>query len=192
MATLDEISDESLMERVLRHDHQAFSQLVTRHSDKFYGAAYRIVFSQHEAEDVVQEAFLKLWRNPKIWKADKGAKFTSWFYKIVMNISIDKYRKNSKQTNAEFNEEEFEHKPKQEDDMIQNEEQKLLGAAIQSLPEKQMMALNLCFYEGLSNKEAADVLEVKLKALESLLMRAKSGVKDYLHRAGILNQGEAA
>lgn len=192
MAHIDEISDESLMERVQTHDHQAFSQLVTRHSDKFYGAAYRVVMNTPEAEDIVQEAFLKLWDNPKIWKANKGAKFTSWFYKIVMNISIDKYRKNKKQSYAEFKEEEFDHEPEQESTMINRQEQKGLEIAIQSLPEKQMMALNLCFYEGLSNKEAANIMDVNVKALESLLMRAKTGVKDYLYRAGILNKGEAA
>ena len=50
----------------------------------FYAASYRMVMNKEEAEDVVQEAFLKLWDRPTIWKRDKNAKFTTWFYKIVM------------------------------------------------------------------------------------------------------------
>jgi len=54
----------------------------------------------------------------------------------------------------------------------------MLDAFIHQLPERQQLALNLCFYEGLSNKEAADIIGVRVKALQSLIMRAKSALKD--------------
>ena len=72
--------------------------------------------------------------------------------------------------------------------MIEQQKQKALEGAMQELPQKQRSALNLCFYEGLSNKEAADILGVGVKALESLLMRGKAGLKDILTREGILEK----
>jgi len=73
------------------------------------------------------------------------------------------------------------------------QKQMILEEAIAALPERQKVALNLCFYEGLSNKDAAQVMDVNVKALESLLMRAKKGLKDILSRRGVLDdpaQGE--
>jgi len=66
------------------------------------------------------------------------------------------------------------------------QKQMILEEAIAALPERQKVALNLCFYEGLSNKDAAQVMDVNIKALESLLMRAKKGLKDILSRQGVL------
>lgn len=189
--TLEKPDDESLMERLIQNDHQAFSILVTRHSDKFYGAAFRIVMNQQEAEDIVQDAFLKLWDKPKIWKAGKGAKFTTWFYRIVMNLALDVRRK-TKHTTSNLEDELRTTELSQDKKIIEDEEQKLLSNALNALPEKQLMALNLCFYEDHSNKEAADIMGVSVKALESLLMRAKAGMKDYLHRSGVLKQGDVA
>ena len=74
--------------------------------------------------------------------------------------------------------------------MEQAQQEQMLEDAIQELPERQKLALNLCFYEGLSNKEAAEIMEVGVKALESLLMRAKAGLKDILVRQGNLGDEE--
>ena len=189
--TFEELSDESLMERIQQRDHRAFSHLVERRNGMFYAAAYRMVMNKEEAEDIVQEAFLRLWSKPKSWKTGKGAKFTTWFYRIVMNISIDYMRKSAKQV-SEPVEEVVSEAMTQEQNVIEEQEQKALDGALKNLPEKQLMALNLCFYEGLSNKEAANIMDVNVKALESLLMRAKASIKNNLYREGILEQGEVA
>lgn len=184
---LDNEDDHGLMVRVQRGDHQAFSQLVQRHSARFYAVAFRMLNNSAEAEDVVQDSFLKLWNKPQAWDAKKNAKFTTWFYRVVTNAAIDKARRRVKVVSGEkiidFVADE---RRNPEDQMYQDETQRVLEDAIQSLPERQRAALNLCFYEGLSNKEAADILDVNLKALESLLMRAKAGIKDYMTRNGYL------
>lgn len=184
------LTDESLMLRVHSHDHQAFSILVERYSRKFYMTSYNIVMHQHAAEDIVQDAFLKIWDNPKIWKKNKGAKFTTWFYRIVINLSTDYYRKNKK--NYTINEEAdlFKIPANQLKNFYENEQQEALDNAVKKLPEKQLLALNLCFYEGVNRKEAAKIMKLNIKALESLLIRAKQAIKDDLYRTGFLEESE--
>lgn len=187
---LENLSDEELMVRVQDADHSAFSILVTRHTRMFYAAAYRMYPYQDEAEDIVQEAFMKLWNRPEIWKADKGAKFTTWFYRVVTNQAIDFARKIKNTKGSEVLDRITDKTANQQEVMEQTQQEQMLEDAIQELPERQKLALNLCFYEGLSNKEAAEIMEVGVKALESLLMRAKAGLKDVLVRQGSLGDEE--
>jgi len=188
---LDDLSDEELMIRIQSSDHEAFSLIVTRHTKMFYAAAYRMYPYQDEAEDIVQEAFLKLWRKPDMWKTGKGAKFTTWFYRVVTNLAIDYARKKKDSKGSDVLDRITDNTPDQQEMMEGDEQQKLLEDAIQELPERQKMALNLCFYEELSNKEAAEIMDIGVKALESLLMRAKSGLRDILARQGLLNDEES-
>ncbi len=187
---LENLSDEELMVRVQDADHSAFSILVTRHTKMFYAAAYRMYPYQDEAEDIVQEAFMKLWNRPEIWKADKGAKFTTWFYRVVTNQAIDFARKIKNTKGSEALDRITDKTANQQEMMEQAQQEQMLEDAIQELPERQKLALNLCFYEGLSNKEAAEIMDVGVKALESLLMRAKAGLKDILVRQGSLGDEE--
>ena len=181
LASIDD-SDESLMALIRQGSHQAFSILVRRHTDRFYAAAFRMTGRAAEAEDLVQEAFMKIWQKPDVWKDDKGAKFTTWFYRILVNQNIDRMRKNQKLTSDDsilpFI---ADGRTGPEEDAIVSEEQRRIETAIAVLPERQRTALNLCFYEGLSNAEAAGIMGVKVKALESLLIRAKTGLREYLN-----------
>ena len=186
MADIDRESDESLMARVQRGDQQAFATLVRRHTQKFYAAAYRICGDMFEAEDVVQDAFLKLWNRPQVWDKNKGAKFTTWFYKVVTNLAIDQHRKKKPQANPDILDVLPDNAQRADQAMIETQEQKTLERAIKNLPERQMAALNLCFYEGLTNREAADILGVGIKALESLLIRAKAGLREELTKQGLI------
>lgn len=182
----NELSDESLMDLVVKADHEAFSVLVTRYTKMFYAAAYRSCGNQDAAEDIVQDAFLKLWRNPHIWDSSRGAKFSTWFYRVVTNQSIDYMRKQKNTKGSEALERISDERDSAHDEMERTEQEVMLESLIQALPDRQKTALNLCFYEGLSNKEAADIMSVSVKGLESLLMRAKSGLKDALMRQGII------
>lgn len=176
------LSDESLMARICAGDHEAFAQLVRRHTRMFFAAAYRMCGHQEEAEDIVQEAFVKLWKNPQSWDPQAGAKFSTWFYRVVTNQALDHMRK--KRPQSELPETLGDDRPDALDLLEEGQLQTSLEGAIQNLPERQKAALNLCFYEGLSNKEAADILGVGVKALESLLMRAKAALREELGRKG--------
>lgn len=190
MADIDRESDESLMVRVQRGDHQAFAILVRRNTQKFFACAYRVCGDVYEAEDIVQDAFLKLWNRPEVWSEGKGAKFTTWFYRVVTNLAIDRKRKKRPTANNDVLDFVPDTTPRADQMMIETQEQKMLEQAIQHLPDRQKAALSLCFYEGLSNKEAAEIMGVGVKALESLLMRAKTALKEELTKQGLLSNPE--
>ncbi len=180
LASADD-SDESLMRLIRSGSHQAFSILVRRHTDKFFGAAFRMTGQEGEAEDLVQDAFLKIWQKPDIWKDDMGAKFTTWFYRILVNQNIDRARKRQKMVSDNFILPYVaDSAVSPETETAMNEEQRRIESAMAVLPERQRTAITLCFYEGLTNAEAAESMGLKLKALESLLMRAKAGLREYM------------
>lgn len=175
----DEVNnDESLVARICEGDHRAFATLVERYTQMFFAAAYRVCGDGIQSEDIVQDAFLKFWTKPQAFDASKGVKFTTWFYRVVTNVAIDAMRKKKPMVSDDIISFTADKGMLADEAMVVSEEQAALEAAIQELPERQKLALNLCVYEGLSNKEAAEVLGVGVKALESLLMRAKKALKE--------------
>jgi RNA polymerase sigma-70 factor (ECF subfamily) len=172
-----EKDDRELLSLIQEGSCRAFAELVRRHTDRFYRLAYRYVQNKETAEDVVQDAFLKLWEDPGRWQPGRNTKFTTWFYRIVVNLCLDwQKRKRPVELDPEI--------PLVEDSesidsaMIRTQEQAMLEKEIAALPERQRMALNLCFDEGLTNEEAAEAMGVKLKALQSLIMRAKTTLRE--------------
>ena len=174
-------NDENLLKLIIAGDHSAFSELVIRHTKKYYSIAYRVLFNRDDAEDLVQEAFLKIWKNPENWNSSRNVKFTTWFYRVVINLCLDYKKKNKFDTSNNYNEIES-HSNTQDGIIDTKRRQELLDKYLLQLPERQQIALNLCFYEGVSNKEAAEIMDINLKALQSLIVRAKTNLKEKLHK----------
>jgi len=172
-----EKDDHELLTLIQDGSHDAFAELVQRHTDRFYRLAYRYVQNRETAEDIVQDAFLKLWEAPRRWQPERNNKFTTWFYRVVVNLCLDWQKK--KRPLALDEETSL---PVERDTpdraMVRTQEQQVLEKEIAALPERQRMAVTLCFAEGLSNQEAAEVIGVRLKALQSLIMRAKATLKE--------------
>lgn len=187
MNYLPDEPDEGLIGRIKNGDHQAFALLVRRHTDKFYGLAWRLLNNDAEADDVVQDAFLKLWVQPDLFRVDAGVKFTTWFYRVVSNMAVDKLRGRKRWTSDDALECMADNAALSD----QNYEDKQMKAHIEqsvaALPERQKLALNLCFYQDVSVQEAATIIGVGEKAVESLLMRAKAGLRNDLIRRGIIS-----
>jgi len=177
------LSDEELVQQIQDGNRSAFSELVNRHARRYYGLAYRMLSDKHEAEDMVQTALLKLWEHPEKWQPQKKVKFTTWFYRVVLNQCLDHLKK--KRPLLTDKEDLISEVESGADDAVDDlARQERLEQALAELPERQRVALNLCFYEGLSNQEAADIMGVRLKALQSLLMRAKSTLRERFSIAG--------
>jgi len=176
-ASWPEKDDHELLALIRDGSHHAFGVLVRRHTERFYRLAYRYVQSKETAEDIVQDAFLKLWEDPARWHPERNSKFTTWFYRIVVNLCLD-WRKKKRPLELDEEAQLTDERQTLDEAMIRAQEQRKLEVEIAALPERQRMALNLCFDEGLSNQEAADVMGVNLKALQSLIMRAKTTLKE--------------
>lgn len=175
--------DEILLQLIRQGDHLAFSRLVNRHAERFYRVAYRFTGNRQEAEDVVQESLIKLWERPDMWDESKNAKFTTWFYRIIVNRSLDAARR--KKTSAIDDVPEMaDGDDSAEEKLAERQTQSVLEREIRQLPDRQQTAINLCFYEGLSNHEAASVMGLHLKALQSLIMRAKQTLRERMKAYG--------
>ncbi len=167
-------ADARLMQDIAKGDQRALQKLVRRHLAGTVRLAVRILGSSAAAEDVAQEAFIRVWKHAANFEdpAARGAKFSTWLYRIVVNLCIDEKRK-TKLFALDDIPEPVDETKNAEGKMQQREQSARVHTALGALPERQRTAFVLCFYENYSNKEAADMMGIGLKGLESLLVRAR-------------------
>ncbi|MBL8892973.1 MAG: sigma-70 family RNA polymerase sigma factor [Rhizobiales bacterium] len=170
-------ADAALLERVRRADKAAFSTLLSRHYDAAYRVAYRMMGRAADCEDIVQDAFVKLWTNPG--QIREGQALRAWLMRVVSNLSIDRLRRKP-MLNADEVPEPASDKAGPDLVALRNSVSSEIDKAIAMLPERQRMALIFVYYEGLSNRDAAAALELSVDALESLLARARRSLKKAL------------
>lgn len=171
MSDLDDLDDETLMAEIASANRAAFAVLARRHLKSSLGLARRVVGNADDAEEIVQDCFLQVWRHAPDWRGGT-ARFTTWLYRIVVNRSISYGRKRRFVPLDEA----MEVRCPQPDACAEVEARQLsarIDAAIAALPERQRAALSLCYYQGLTCAEAAEVLHVSISAMESLLVRAR-------------------
>ncbi len=173
--------DADLMRLVAKGDQRAFQRLMQKHLSRAVRLASRMMGGDLHAEDVAQDAFIRVWKHAPSWKdADvAGAKFTTWFYKIVLRLCIDQKRKN-RFVPIDDMPEPADAAPNADARMEMQEKREKVKKALQDLPERQRAALMLTFYEELSNQESADALGISVKAVESLLVRGRRTLKEEL------------
>lgn len=174
---LHDKTDEELMLLIANGHRLAFEHLVRRHTAYALAMARRLC-GAGEAEDVVQDAFIKVWVNAGHWHAGR-AKFTTWLYRILANTGIDRLRARKTATDIEWDQLADPH-PNAEASMDARQENKVVAQAVQKLPEKQRLALALCYQQEMTNREAADVMKVHIKAFEAHLGRARRALKQEL------------
>lgn len=170
------LNDDDLMLLAGEGDREAFGRLVERHVDRCVAIAQRSMGGRiGEAEDVAQDAMLRLWRHAPRWQAGR-AQVSTWLYRVVVNLCIDHARKN-KRHGGEVPEETVDETPDAYATLAAEGVSKMVRTAIRELPERQRTALVLCFYEGMSNAEAAGVMDLSVGAIEQLLVRARRSLR---------------
>jgi RNA polymerase sigma-70 factor, ECF subfamily len=174
--------DAELLRAIADGDRAAFDRLSRRHLDRAYGVALRMTGSKADAEDVVQDVFLRLWLKPDSWRPGQ-AQFSTWLYRVVVNRCLDLKRR-PKGTDLDSVEEPQAPDANAEDSLIETERGKALESAVKELPERQRAAIVLTYTAGLRNAEAAATLEISVKAFEALLVRAKRELRDRLAGQG--------
>jgi len=172
-------SDEALVRRAGLGDKAAAAQLVERHTRMIYASSYRMLGSAAAAEDAVQETFLRLWRHAGKWKP-QGAKFETWLYRIAMNYCLDQLRKTKREAPEEAAPERADSGDRQDQKIFAAERRFAIDEALEKLPERQKLAITLCHYQEMSNIEAAEIMDVSVEALESLLARGRRSLRTSL------------
>jgi len=174
--------DQDLIARVGQGDPAAVRAMVARKLPRLLGVATRMLGDRSEAEDVAQEAFMRLWRQAGRWRPG-AALFDTWLHRVTLNLCYDRLRRRREIT-TDAVPEQADPAARADQSMIDQARDARLAAAIAGLPERQRAALVLQYYEGLSNIEAAAAMEIGVEALESLLSRARRTLRDRLRGDG--------
>ena len=176
--------ERALMARVGRGDAAAFERLVERHLPMLHALAWRMLGDPGEAEDVVQETMVKLWVNARGWQPSGGG-LGAWLRRIATNSCLDRLRK-PRNLSEDALPERADEAPLADALIDADRRRDAVQAAILMLPDRQRAAIVLTYHEGVSNVEAASILGIGVKALESLLVRARQGLSQQLARQGLL------
>lgn len=176
-------SDADLLAAAAKQNQQAFSELVSRHYQSIYRISWRLCAGHVDAEDVTQETFLKLWNNPNQLR-EAGA-LKGWLIRVATNMVMDRFRKKPMQ-DLEAAAEVADPAPNAPTMMDQSFIAKRMDAVIALLPDRQKLALTLVHFEQMTNIAAAAAMEISVDALESLLARARRGLKLMLAQDGKL------
>lgn len=172
-----EQTDEQLMALVAKGDERAFKGLAQRHVGLTIGLAYRLVGNRADAEEIAQEAMLRVWTQAPRWQPH--AKFRTWLYRVVTNLAIDR-RRRKPMLGLEAAGDPIDPAPQAGERIESRQTAELVRKAVADLPDRQRAALVLTHYEELSNIEAADLLGTSVGGLESLLVRARRTLRDVL------------
>jgi len=182
--TLPDVSDDALLVLYANGDAGAAAALTTRLSPRIFGYAARVLGDLAEAEDVTQEAMIRLWKQAPTWRQGE-AKVSTWLYRVAVNLCTDRLRKKRGVGLDEIAEPES-GTASVEQNMIVADRAAALQSALNDLPDAQRQAVVLRHIEGHSNPEIAEIMETSVEAVESLTARGKRGLK-----AALLGQKEA-
>lgn len=190
-AKVDGATDEALMGQLSAGSHEAFDELVARYQSQVLTFCYAFMRNREAAEDVTQEAFLRVFRNSKRYQP--VAKFTTWLYKIAANLCINELKKGKLRQNLSLDE------PAGEDpegtkiiervasgnsspltEAERHEAQHLIGKAIDHLPDDQRTTLILVEYHHMQYQEIAEVLGVTVSAIKMRVKRARETLRETL------------
>lgn len=171
-------NDKELMEFIAQGHKLAFTEFVTRHSNKIVNFALLHVNRLADAEDITQETFIRVWQKSAGWK-DIQIPPQHWLYRIARNLCIDCIRKRKPQLSLDEKYEPIE-TDTPENTLQLNGKMNTISIALQSLPERQRTAITLCAYHSLSNRDTANLLQISVEALESLLARGRRNLRKFL------------
>ncbi len=170
-----DVSDEALLVAFGNGERGAARALTLRLTPRILGYATRLLRDRAEAEDVAQEAMLRLWKIAPDWRQGE-ARVTTWLYRVVSNLCTDRLRK-KRAVALDAIEEPADDAPSVAAKMMDQVRQVALQEALQVLPERQRQAVVLRHIEGVSNPDIAQIMELSVEAVESLTARGKKALK---------------
>ncbi|MFT5208921.1 MAG: RNA polymerase sigma-70 factor (ECF subfamily) [Flavobacterium sp.] len=178
---MDQEQELDLVVRVGEGNTEAYQSLLRHHLPSLNRYVTRMIGNAQDTEEILQDVFLRLWQKSNQFNS-RQSKLTTWLHQIAHNRCIDEFRKKKPQI-VDLNEiEDFElvGQDNPQEEFINGQKNQQLAAAIQQLPENQKSALLLSYYQGLSNKQTAQILSISVEALESLLVRSRKKLQQSL------------
>jgi RNA polymerase sigma-70 factor (ECF subfamily) len=173
--SVDAISDAELMRRVAGGDGAACRAVVDRYLSQVLTLARRMLRDHAEAEDVAQDAMLRLWQIAPRWRED--APIGAWLYRVAHNLAIDRIRRRRPTMDVDEASGLADPAPTPAEHLMARERKAAVERAIAALPERQRTAVTLVHTLEMGNIEAAAAMEVSVEALESLLARGRRGLR---------------
>ena len=155
-----------------KEDKKAISLLYENYADARYGVILKVITDQDTAQDVLQETFVKVWKNAQSYDASKAKLFT-WLYRIAYNAAIDKVRSESKKTKKEVQIESSNVYRLTSEGL--NQDVMDIKQHLKKLDEKYQIVINALFFEGMTQQEASDELNIPLGTIKS---RLKIGLRE--------------
>jgi RNA polymerase sigma-70 factor, ECF subfamily len=176
------LADEDLISLVQARDAEAFATLYDRHSRAAYSLAYRMMGEPQAAEDLVQEAFLKLWRGAaSSYRPERGS-VRSWLLAIVHNRAIDQLRSSASrrrtQEKVEATAPRFQPSEAFKESW-RNVQREQVREALKGLPEEQLKVLELAYFSGYTHVEIAGLLDLPLGTVKGRMRLGLKKIKDY-------------
>ena len=178
-------ADQDLLRRAIKGDDSAFSSFYRRFAPGIFSMIYQILQDQKESEDVMQEAFVQMWKKASTYDASRSGLFT-WAVMISRNKAIDRLRSRQRRARAfEAAAAEFAVVPvdpvEQADEALgHSEERDRVRAAVTKLPEGQREAINLAFFSGLTQVEISSKLGAPLGTVKARIRRGLLALRDFL------------
>lgn len=185
--------DAELLARVGARDAHAAREMVARKLPRLLALAVRMLGDRDEAEDVAQDAFLRLWRQAPRWRRGE-ARVDTWLHRVALNLCYDRLRGRREIVADELPElhDQPDPAPAPDEQLQRALDAKRVADALAALPPRQREALVLQYYQELSNAEAAELMGISTEALESLLARARRALRGYLSgQAGPIGNKES-
>ena len=184
----EDAKDVRLMRLVSRGDTSAFEELIERHQVLVAGTVARMLSSNSDVEDIAQQVFIRVWKSARRYVP--RAKFTTWLLKITRNLVFNELRRTKRHAHVPLQSEPGAEDPPVKDEtnlapdasLLESELQRTIEEAILQLPETQRMALVLRRYEQLSYEQIAEVLDLSVPAVKSVLFRARSELRSRLSK----------
>jgi RNA polymerase sigma-70 factor (ECF subfamily) len=180
------LADEDLMTLVQRGDAKAFEAIYDRHGSAAFSLAYRIAGSRAAAEDIVQEAFLSVWRSSVRYKPERG-NLRSWLLSVVHNRAIDALRRSVVHTKHQVEAEGFEERkaaPEYTDvEAFRRQEAQTVRSAMERLPSDQLRVVELAYFGGFTHSQIAEMLGEPLGTVKGRMRLALDKMRDGLGEA---------
>jgi len=183
---MEKVSDEILIEKTLEGDIKAFEKLINRYRNKGYGLLLNMLKNKMDAEEVLQDAFLKVYKNLKTFRGN--SKFSTWFYKIVYNSGLSFLKTKRRKEENITDSLEGNHDGVIFPDFSILNDNKWLNRVVEQLPFKNALVINLFYIDELSIKEISEITGYSQENVKVLLYRSRKALREIILKNNYLEE----